>query len=373
MAKKYRVLLVVRWPVGGIRTFLKYVFRFFPGQDVLFSVIAVDSEGGRLLKEELYNSVEDFWLVDESSSVAMLSLSVAKKMKNKHYDLVHAHGFTSAIAAITPCLIFRKRLLLTSHDVLNSKQFCGFLGNIKKWLLALVLNSCSKVHSVSFDAERNLKEMLPFFDLDHSIVILNGVDSEQFVKAQARDLKAELGLSNDKTVIGFFGRFMAQKGFRYLVQSVEKLKSDADPLCCHVICFGSGAYIREEKSDIERRGLDDYFSFVPFIPDVSGAMKGCDVIVMPSLWEACPLQPMEALCSGVPFVGTSCIGLREVLKGTPAVVADVGSADSLAESIRDCVAKGRAPFSDYQATAARRFEVRSTVDAIYNLYLRVLE
>jgi len=53
-----------------------------------------------------------------------------------------------------------------------------------------------------------------------------------------------------------------------------------------------------------------------------------DVVVMPSLSEACPLLAMEAMVVGVPVIGSNCIGLREVLSHTPSVM--VPPEDSLA-------------------------------------------
>lgn len=370
---KRRVLLVVRWPVGGIRTFLKYVLQYFPSDNYSFSLVAVKTDDAKFLENELDGLVDEIYWMDEKCSLIDMMREVFCLVKNKKYDLIHAHGFTSVFASFLAAFFLRRKLLVTSHYVLNDEEFSGFSGSMKKVATGLVLLFCDKVHSVSYDAESNLREFLPLFSGSRSVVIFNGIDTHQFLNSSARDLRTELEISLDCKIIGFFGRFMPPKGFRYLVDSIELLNRESEGHLFHVVCFGSGAYIREEQSDIEKRGLSEYFTFIPFIPDVSGAMKGCDLIVMPSLWEACPLQPMEALCSGVPFVGTDCMGLREVLNGTPAVKVKAGNAASLADGIKECLELGKDPFIDYVGAASKRFEVRDTVQAIHNLYAKVLE
>lgn len=372
--KKYRILLVVRWPVGGIRTFLKYVFQLFPENEFEFALVTVNSEGVAMLKDDIGGLVSQWVLVDDDGDqFQRLLFAVTSTLKSGRFDLIHAQGFTSAAIAYLPSLVFRTPVLLTSHDVINASQFSGIVGAIKKYLLGRVLRHCRVVHSVSVDAEENLENYFPEVAGDRRAVILNGIDAFHFYSSEALDLCSEYGIAYEKKIIGFFGRFMSQKGFRYLIDAVEDLSREENGPDFHVICFGAGAYIREEKALIESRGLSGMFTFAPFLADVSRAMKGCDMIVMPSLWEACPLQPMEALCSGIPFVGTDCIGLREVIEGTPAIMVKAGNRHSLAWGIKHCLKIGRKPFQEYAPEAVARFEVRDSVEAIRQMYLKVVQ
>ncbi|WP_418512172.1 glycosyltransferase family 4 protein, partial [Corallibacter sp.] len=344
----YRVLLVVRWPVGGIRTFLKYVTSFFPSDRYEFSIVTVNSVGVSDLMQDLSHVIRYWKIVEVDDNVLKkFHSAVTSEIKNNDYDLVHAHGFTSLVFSILGKFFSDTPLVFTSHDVLSSLQFSGFKGSLKKLLLAYAIKQCDIIHSVSFDAERNLRSFFPFIRDGSSNVIINGVDSELFFRSARLDLNAMFDIAEDKIIVGFFGRFMSQKGFVYLIEALEMLLRKEGEARFHIVCFGSGAFLREEKAAIANRKLSEFFTFSPFIPEVSAAIKGCDVIAMPSLWEACPLQPMEALCSGVPFVGTDCVGLREVLAGTPAVMVKSGDAKSLAEGILQCVKKGREPFEEY--------------------------
>ena len=100
-----------------------------------------------------------------------------------------------------------------------------------------------------------------------------------------------------------------------------------------------------------------------------GVIKGVDLVAMPSLWEACGLLGMEALAAGVPIVGTSCIGLNEVLEGSPASIVPPGDAMALAGKIEyEMTAERHAEFEMYMPEAARRFSPDRHVYELMALY-----
>jgi glycosyltransferase involved in cell wall biosynthesis len=90
---------------------------------------------------------------------------------------------------------------------------------------------------------------------------------------------------------------------------------------------------------------------------------------MPSLWEACPLLPMEAMCAGVPVLGSDCIGLNEVLAGSPSCIVPAGDEAALAAAIRQA---SYAPWKDraaqYAPLAQRRFDVQARAHDLAALF-----
>ncbi|MDA8170994.1 MAG: glycosyltransferase family 4 protein, partial [Nitrospiraceae bacterium] len=190
--------------------------------------------------------------------------------------------------------------------------------------------------------------------------IQNGIIVGEFNGTEARDFHRELDLPRDVFIIGFMGRFMPQKGFIHLIEAMEMLRDDKGlPAKPVVIAFGSGDFIREDKKKIIRRGLEGHFYYFPFTTQVAAALKGFDVLAMPSMWEACPLLPMEAMVAGVPVIGTSCIGLREVLKDTPSIMVKPGDGRALALALRNEMERPSRRIAEaFSAEAARRFDVK---------------
>lgn len=102
-------------------------------------------------------------------------------------------------------------------------------------------------------------------------------------------------------------------------------------------------------------------------------MKALDVVVMPMLWEACPLLPMEVLICGTPLIASDCIGLREVVADTPAWAVPQGDAVALAKALREvAVDDRRAEFAAYMPKAMSRFDVARTRAQLAALYVELL-
>lgn len=375
--RKYRILLVVRHPVGGIRTFFRYVYRNFSSENYQFTLVSPDVTETRVLLEDLRELDLIYIPTDSYTSNRQLFRTVTKIVRNEDFDLVHSHGFTSGACSIFAALSKRTPHILTCHDVFTERQFVGVKGFVKKAALGIVLSTIDCIHCVSNDARDNLLAYLPILKLFEGkvIVIPNGIEVERFSNAEKRDLRRELGLPADSFLIGFLGRFMSQKGFRYLIDALAEITRKKDlPKRPVILTFGEDGFMREEQQEVKNRGLAEAVYFLPFVADAAATLKGLDVIAMPSLWEACGLLAMEAMVAGVPLIGTNCVGLREVLRGTPANV--VPTRDSLAlsdallmEMKNPTTTKAR----EFAMEAVARFQVRKRAQDIEKLMLKFLE
>lgn len=363
-----KILLVVRWPVGGIRTFINYIYRQEGAESYELHILVPKINEVEVLKNQL-KSINCIWHITSSDKPGFREFmrEGIKIIRKNNYSIIHAHGFTSAIS-LSPILPFvQGGKIFTSHDVLNEKQFSGIKGLVKKRIIAWALNRYDIIHSVSCDAQDNLKRHLPQVNGKKLRVIHNGVDTERFYSAQAAPLREHLGYAKEVKIIGFFGRFMSQKGFKYLIEAMGFLEKKV-PGKYRVICFGAGSYIREEKQAIKDRGLDHAFYFHDFIPDTAPYVKGCDMVAMPSLWEAYSLVAMEVLSAGVPLVASSCIGLREACEGTPAIMVEPRNTISLVDGIEKASTIDRKLFADYADIAKLRFSVEENRKKINDLY-----
>ena len=343
LKKKRNVLLVVRWPVGGIRTFIRYVYRKFDPERWRFTILAPNIAEMRVLIDDLSDLDVRYVPVEENPSTISFALKVTGELMCGRYDVVHSHGFISGMCAALSAKLSRTAHLMTSHDVINENQFVGTKGKLKKLVMGSLLDLIDIIHSVSHDAENNLLLYFPALARrkGRCIVIYNGIEVERFQDGVPRDLRGELGMNKKVFLIGFFGRFMSQKGFRYLVDAIELLRQDTRlfkrPV---VLTFGDGGFVREEKQALLKKGLDGYFRFLPFTPNVACTIKGLDLIVIPSLWEACPILPMEILACGTPLIASNCIGLREIVKDTPTYIVSPKSSLELAEGIKSLMMEG---------------------------------
>jgi len=295
--------------------------------------------------------------------VVKLARAVFDSIRAYKPNLIHSHGFTSALASVLPSTILHVPHVMTAHDIFQVTQFVGWKGSLKRAAVGRGLSLLSGIHCVTADAASNLFEFFPglrgaAIDVQ---TIPHGVDVQAIVSAEARDLRQELRLRDDTTLFGFLGRFMAQKGFRYLIDAIELLAQQGSRSnAFKVLAVGSGGFLQEEQRRIEQSGLTDFFVFWPYQPNIASILKGLDCLVMPSLWEASGLLAMEAFVAGTSVIGTNCIGLRETLVETPAIVARPGDSESLAEAMRTLMNDGSARVNAkvFQAVAMERFDSR---------------
>jgi glycosyltransferase involved in cell wall biosynthesis len=263
----------------------------------------------------------------------------------------------------------------TSHDMVRPECFPGISGRMKLAVLNGIVSQLDTLITVSHAARINHIESLPWLRrLNRPVVpIVNGIDARRFDPAEiAVDLpfRSRLGIPDDVFLAGFLGRFMELKGFMVLVDAMEILAREDRIPPIHVVAVGSGDYVREYRRDVERRpNVRDRITFLPHVADVAPTLQQLDLLVMPSLREACGILAMEAMAVGTPVLGTSCAGLAEVLRDTPSRVVPPSDANALARAIRDEMASpSKQQAREYAVLARQRFDVRHVAAALRHIF-----
>lgn len=366
--KKTTIALIVRYPVGGIRSYIKYIYDrpIFHGYGFILVVPQEYFDGDF---QDYFKGMDIEYITFNNTSVSLIK-TIFRLFRNQNIDLIHSHGFTAGALTALPAKLYHKIHIMTGHDIFNASQFNGFAGYFKKHLIESLFNLIDIIHTVSYDARDNFISNLTALKKNNIQTILNGIDTNRFIDIKPRDLRSELGLSENQFLFGFLGRFMAQKGFVYLVQAFSNIIAGVDsnkiPV---VITVGSGGYKREEIDFIKRQGLEEYFYFLPQVNDVGPTIQAMDAIVMPSRWEACPLLPMEVLTIGTPLIASDCIGLREVTAGTPTIIFQNGDVDGLATALTKCLNNNyREIFNAYKKDAVHRYDIDDSAKKLENLY-----
>jgi len=312
-------------------------------------------------------------LVISTRKPDLLFMDVYVQLKRGRFDIVQSQGFISAFHVALGNQFFGVPHILTVHGVLEDRLISGISGYVKKTLAKRALLSADAIYAVSEDILEHLIDRVPAVGRPdkRKQVILNGIDTRCFFgngsgRGEFREL---VGVDGDVFAIGFVGRLMPQKGFPCLVQALASIESRMSDRKYQVLVVGSGDYKDWYMRMVEEYGLSQRVVFVPFQEDMTAVYRGLDMVVMPSEWEACPLQPMEALCSGLPVLASDCIGLREVVRDTPARTFPQGDADALALALREMIeTPDRKPFLDFRKEAASRFDARQTAERVKELF-----
>jgi glycosyltransferase involved in cell wall biosynthesis len=374
MANKTHVLVVARWPLGGIRTYMKYTYGNLPGERYKITLIAPECGENNALIDDAASIGASLVVVNDKKGLGKLIFEIFKFILRNDVHLIQSHGFISGLLVVVANFFFKIPHVMTIHGIFEDHLLeAGLKGKIQKKVLNHVVNSVTCLYGVSKDI---LDHTLEVFQVKQSIqkaVIHNGIDitifrPQQIVKSSIRQ---QLGISSKVFLVGFVGRFMPQKGLNYLIEAVSLLAKDHNLSSSdiHVLCVGSGDHLRRYKNSIADQNLSDFFSFIPFQSNIRDIYCNVDIVAMPSVWEAFGLQAAEAMCLGTPIIVSDCIGLREATHDTPAIIIPKQNPQALADALFE--AKLHSPkqkFISFSQRARERYDVRHTARKLDELF-----
>lgn len=167
-----------------------------------------------------------------------------------------------------------------------------------------------------------------------------GVDSGIFhpplqTKAQ---LKAELGLPADGTLIFFSSRIAPEKDSETLLRAVRQLLDEGQNLW---LLHRSGGY-KQFLGDAGRFGIQSRVIATDAVHPHRALpldYQACDLCVQASREEGLGFSPLEALACETPVIATRVGGLRETIRdGQTGWTYPVGDATALAACMREVIA-----------------------------------
>lgn len=223
-----------------------------------------------------------------------------KLFKINKYDIVHSNmnalSFLSLYAAKKAGVKVR---IAHSHSATNKKEF--FRTIIKKILklfstkYATDLFACSELAGKWLFGEKR-------FNSGQVTIIHNAIDINKFFYNInfREDLRMNLGINNDKFVIGHIGRFVTQKNHIFLLKVfAEFQKSHNDVL---LLLFGEGPLENELKNETIKLGISDKVLFCGVRNDIWKYYNLFDVFLLPSLYEGLGMVGIEAQLNGLNVV-----------------------------------------------------------------------
>ncbi|MBI3378868.1 MAG: glycosyltransferase [Nitrospirae bacterium] len=169
-----------------------------------------------------------------------------------------------------------------------------------------------------------------------AITVYNGIDADIFNPQNvSEDIRNELGLKKENIVIGSIGVIEKDKGHRYLVEALARLKAEGITNVVCVIC-GTGPQEADLKELVRAKGLDREVLFLGFRDDIPKVLKVLDILALMSLTiESFSMAAVEAMAMEVPVIATSIGGIPEVVDdGKTGIIIPPGNVNALCEAIK---------------------------------------
>jgi glycosyltransferase involved in cell wall biosynthesis len=152
-----------------------------------------------------------------------------------------------------------------------------------------------------------------------------------------------LGLDPDELVIGWVGRFVAQKDPEALARTLTGLLR-SDDKGTRAVLVGDGPL--RARTEAALAGLGPRVMFTGLRDDARDLYAAFDVVLHCSRWEGQPRVVQEALAERIPVVATAAAGVRDlVTEGVLGHVVEVGDVAALEARTAEVLAdpKRRAP------------------------------
>ncbi|MDH3680057.1 MAG: glycosyltransferase family 4 protein [Acidimicrobiia bacterium] len=200
----------------------------------------------------------------------------------------------------------------------------------------------------------------------------NGIELDRFTADcpdVEREVRRELGIGVEETVVGSVGRLVAEKGFTELLAASEALDAP------HALVI-VGPDDPDKSDAIPRSVIDAARSrgvrFLGHRDDIDRLLPAMDIFVLASYREGVPRAAMEAAAAGLPIIATDIRGCRQVVEdgvtGTLVARAQVGSLrTALGELIANRDLRERYGKAG-RAKAMAEFDERQTVAKLFTAY-----
>jgi glycosyltransferase involved in cell wall biosynthesis len=253
-------------------------------------------------------------------------------LRRGRFDLLHTHlfhadlaGRPAAPAAGVPHVV---------HTVWTAE------GRFRPWQFAharLCSGCCDRVVCVS-ESVREHHRRRSGLPAHRYRVIPWGIDAKAFSRDEAarRRLRAEWGLGGGDCLVAFVGRLEAYKGIDTLLAALSHLAARGEPV--RLVLAGDGPKRPLVENFVAHGEGGRQVRMLGFVHDVRAVLSAADVYVMPSRWEGWPLALGEAMCAGLPAVGTDVAGIRDLLlDGRTGLLVPRDDAIALAEALRRLV------------------------------------
>jgi glycosyltransferase involved in cell wall biosynthesis len=145
-----------------------------------------------------------------------------------------------------------------------------------------------------------------------------------------REVRRELGISEDELVVGFMARAEPYKGLRILIDALAEIRRRGRTVPLVMAITPEATWARRHA---RRREVADRMVWPGWEVDVARQLRAADLFALPSAYETYCQAAHEAAATGLPVVAPRVSGIRELVGDDEAGVLVDRNADSVADAI----------------------------------------
>ena len=217
------------------------------------------------------------------------------------------------------------------------------------------------------------KEVCKTFNICNDIeVIYNFIDPAKYKPCDPCDLRKTYAPNGEKLVI-HMSNFRPLKRIPDVIDTFAKIYKQ---IKSRLILIGEGPDTATATQMAENYGISDDVLFLGSRQDVASLLSAGHLFLLPSEHESFGLAAMEALCCGVPAIGTDSTGLPELIDhGKSGFLCKLGDTDDMAEKAVKLLSDEDMweSYSKHaRKTVSEKFNYEKIVAQYENMYEKVL-
>ena len=275
------------------------------------------------------------------------------------FDLLYANTAKALVATAVTALLLQRPFLFHLHDIIDAAHF----SRLNRWLL---VNAANFASGIVANSEATAAAYRKVGGRNRNLVVVpNGFRVERFradTALTSRSIRASIG-SENKPLVGMFGRITAWKGQKVLIQALSQLPEVTAVIVGDSLFTAEDELYKRELIELaERLGVADRIQFAGFQPDILPFLKAVDLVVH------CSISPepfgrviVEAQLAGKPVIATRCGGPAEIIEdgvtGTLVNPDDPGELVSAIEKLLSNRRWAETLAKSGREAAAQRFEL----------------
>lgn len=307
---------------------------YLVGKEPLHEQRLLNKRIRKVVKRQLQSSLTSLskWIMNEELEQTFFQLCI-ERLNLQLYDLIHAQDVVSTLVISR---IERGNIPLVttihglySHELIADQQFEGEYCLEKEYVFNRDCKGLAASDRVIVPSHYLKKRLIHEFYLDEkkAVVVANGLDVQLFYPEQKALARFTIACS---------ARLTKRKGHFVLLDALARLIKETANFQCFII--GDGPLKLELKKYCAHKRLTKHVQFLGYRTDVKELLKGCDVLVLPTLNDNFPYTVMEGMAAGKVVIASEVGGIPEmIVNDKTGLLFPAGDAELLAKKLKTII------------------------------------
>ncbi|MBS1113636.1 MAG: glycosyltransferase [Nitrospirae bacterium] len=287
-------------------------------------------------------------------------------MKKREIKIVRTHqyhanlyGRIAANLAGVPCIVVSIHNIYNRDRKIHRRMINRFLAGLTDKIIAVSETVGRDI--IKYDSIPKNKIM----------VIYNGIETNRFLHmSNGSAVRTEFKIPSSVSVIGIVGRLVHQKGHKYLLEAMVRIKARFPGSMLLIV--GDGPLKGELTAYARDRGLGKDVIFAGSRMDIPDLLSAMDIFVFPSFREGLGNALLEAMAAGKPIIATDVAPMREIINSEEVgILVPPKDSNALASAI-EVLMSDRVRAEALGGAARRRalsfFDIKNTIDNYTGLF-----